>query len=137
MTIEEKVKDLIITKYKSVRKFTQYADMPYTTLNTMFKRGITNSTLSNVLKLCEALQISADDLAEGRIVPVGEAVPKNSITDVDTILAYTRRNVQEYTDLTIGGEALTQSELEVLLDALEVAVQIIKRHRGRNYRSEN
>lgn len=67
MTIEEKLKDHILTRYKSVREFTIEANIPYTTLDSIFKRGIGNSSVSNVIKICRALNISADKLADGII----------------------------------------------------------------------
>lgn len=64
---EKKLKELILSRYKSIREFTLEIDIPYTTLDSIFKRGIGNSSVSNVLKVCNALHISADALAEGRI----------------------------------------------------------------------
>lgn len=70
MSIEEKLKDLILSRYKSIREFTLEIDLPYTTLDSLFRRGINNSSLSNVLKVCKALHISGDALAQGKIVPI-------------------------------------------------------------------
>ena len=136
MTTEQKLKDLILSRYKSVREFVLENDLTYSNVDSILRRGLQNATWSNVLKLCDALKISADELAEGKIVPSGETVPRNSITDVDTLLAYARRNAQEFTDLTVGGEPLSQSEVDAILDSLEIAIGLIKRNRGRNYRSE-
>ncbi len=69
MTIEERLKDYILSRYNSVREFTIHADIPYTTLDSIFKRGIGNSSVNNVIKICRALNISADELADGNITP--------------------------------------------------------------------
>lgn len=69
MTIEEKLKDYILSRYNSVREFTIRAEIPYTTLDSIFKRGIGNSSVNNVIKICRALNISADELADGNITP--------------------------------------------------------------------
>lgn len=69
MSTEEKLKDLILSKYKSVREFTITVDIPYTTLDSIFKRGIGNSSVSTILKICNALHIKADALANGEIEP--------------------------------------------------------------------
>ena len=37
---EDLLKDLILEKYKSIREFTQEIDMPYSTVDTILKRGI-------------------------------------------------------------------------------------------------
>ena len=67
MTIEEELKAYILSRYNSVREFTIQADIPYTTLDSIFKRGIGNSSVNNVIKICKALKISADALADGNI----------------------------------------------------------------------
>ena len=67
MTIEDKLRNHILSRYKSLREFTQTADIPYTTLDSILKRGIGNSSINNVIKICKALHISADELADGNI----------------------------------------------------------------------
>ena len=69
MTIEEKLKNLILERYHSIREFAIYIDMPYTTLDSIFKRGIGNSSVTNIVKICKALHISTDALADGEIRP--------------------------------------------------------------------
>lgn len=58
--LEEKIKELIIEKYGSVRQFALKIDVPYTTIDSILKRGIDNSNVSNVIKMCKALHISID-----------------------------------------------------------------------------
>lgn len=133
MTIEEKIKELILVRNKSVREFVLQTDLSYSTVDSILRRGIANSSMTNVLKLCKALNISADELADDKIVPIGETIQNRThMTDIDTIIAFTRKNIQEYNDLTIGGQPLSQNEIEVLLDAIEIGIGIIKRNRGRN-----
>lgn len=77
MTAEEKIKELILMQYKSLRDFINNSgiDMPYTTLDGILKRGVSNASISNVLKLCKALNISADELSKGNIVPINSDDP--------------------------------------------------------------
>ena len=70
MTAEERLKEFILTKYKSVREFTMESGIPYSTMATILKRGIPNSGVTNIIRICKALDISADELAKGNIVPV-------------------------------------------------------------------
>lgn len=58
--LEEQIKDLIIEKYGSVRQFAIKIDVPYTTIDTILRRGIDNSNVTNVIKICKALNISVD-----------------------------------------------------------------------------
>lgn len=67
-TIEESLKDLILNRYKSIREFTCEIDMPYSTMDTILKRGLNRASIGNVIKICHALDISTDELANGRIV---------------------------------------------------------------------
>ena len=69
MNIETKLKEYILERYNSVREFTIKHDIPYTTVVSIFNRGINNSSVSNVIKICKALHISADALADGEIKP--------------------------------------------------------------------
>ena len=67
MTIEQKLKELIKEQYGSVSEICRQVGMPVTTLDTILKRGIANSNITNIIKITNALNISADALAEGRI----------------------------------------------------------------------
>lgn len=77
MSTEEKVKALILTKYKSLRDFVNNSDIgiPYTTVDGMLKRGLNNASISNVTRLCQILEISADELAKGNVVSMNESDP--------------------------------------------------------------
>lgn len=67
MTIEERLKDLIIERYGSLRAFTTKHDIPNSTMVSILKRGIGSSNVSNVIKICKVLHISVDGLADGKI----------------------------------------------------------------------
>lgn len=103
MNTEDKLKELILSRYKSIREFTLAIDFPYTTLDSIFKRGIGNSSITNVLKICNALHISADALADGRIEPVYD-VNRYDASDVTLNSFYDE----------IGEMHLTDSEIRQL-----------------------
>ena len=65
--IEKKLKDYIKEKYGNLNAFCKSIGMPWTTLDSILKRGIDNSSVANILKITSALGISADALAYGRI----------------------------------------------------------------------
>lgn len=67
--LEKDLRDLICSKYKSIRAFADAADLPYTTVDSILKRGIDKATVKNVIKLCQTLNIDTDALADGRIMP--------------------------------------------------------------------
>ncbi len=66
-TIENELKKLILVRFKSMREFSNFIAMPYSTLATIFKRGVGNASITNIIRICDALSISADELADGRI----------------------------------------------------------------------
>ena len=65
--LESKVKSLIIDKYGSLKKFTEIIDMPWTTLDSILKRGIANSNITNVLKITKELGLDAEKLVDGEL----------------------------------------------------------------------
>jgi transcriptional regulator with XRE-family HTH domain len=127
MTIEEKLKNLILARYKSLREFVKHTDMSYTTVDSILRRGIGNSSLTNILKLCNALEISADELANGKIIPIDEKVQKKSMTEINDILFFVKGN----DNLTIDGQKMSEDEIEILFDAIDIGIGIIKRKRER------
>ena len=68
MTVEEQVKSIIIQKYKSVRAFTQAIGVPYSTIDSMLKKGIAGTGIQTVMKVCRALEINVDSLETGSLV---------------------------------------------------------------------
>lgn len=72
--LESNVKSLIIEKYGSMKKFCETVDMPWTTLDSILKRGIANSNITNVLKITRELGIDAEKLVEGQISYVDKPI---------------------------------------------------------------
>lgn len=65
--LESNLKELIIKKYGSLKKFSEIINMPWTTLDSILKRGVSNSNISNVLKITKELNINAEKLVDGEI----------------------------------------------------------------------
>lgn len=74
MNIEDNLKDLIEKKSGSLRAFAADNDIPYTTLRSILERGVLNSKMDNIIKICKGLGISPEDLAgiekEEKVVPM-------------------------------------------------------------------
>lgn len=66
--LEIQLKELIIKNYGSLKKFSECIDMPWTTLDSILKRGVANSNITNVLKITKELTIDAEKLVDGQIV---------------------------------------------------------------------
>lgn len=130
MSIEEKLKELIVSRYKSVRKFTQAKNLPYSSVDSILRRGIKNSSLTNIFKLCHALNINVDELANDKIVPDNQVVKTTArINDIDDIINLFKRNIKENKELTIDGVILKDSEKRIILNAIDIAIGIIRRER--------
>lgn len=126
MTIEKRLKDLILDQYSSIREFTLKIDMAYSTLDSIFKRGIQNATLSNILKICEALHISADALANGEIEYTVKPIEKET-HDISEILANTKRQLLADHALMFNGKPADEESIQSILDAMEVGMEIARR----------
>jgi hypothetical protein len=69
MRLEDRLKEYIKGEYRSLRNFCNTYNLPYSTIDNMFKRGLSGSSIDKVISLCSALDIDLDELAEnGRIV---------------------------------------------------------------------
>lgn len=64
MTIEEQLKQEILSRYKSIRAFTTAIDIPYSTLDSAFKRGIMNAGISTMIKVFAALDLDIESVRE-------------------------------------------------------------------------
>lgn len=65
--LESQLKQIIIDKYGSLKKFSDTIDMPWTTLDSILKRGIANSNITNVLKITRELGLDAEKLVDGKL----------------------------------------------------------------------
>ena len=68
-TIEEKLKKEILKNHKNLAAFCTEIDMPWTTLDSILKRGIAKASITNVLKITNGLGIDAESLLDNLIVP--------------------------------------------------------------------
>lgn len=127
MTTEEKLKELILTRYNSLREFTLTIDIAYSTFDSIMRRGIQNATINNVLKICSALHISADALANGEIVPISPTETKSKPRDVADILARTKRELLNNDGLMFNGKVADPDSIESILNAMEIGIEMAKR----------
>lgn len=133
MTIEEELKNLILTRYSSLREFTIDIDMAYSTMDSIIRRGIQNATLTNVFKICKALNISADALERGEIMPI---VTTNKKTDtrkdtraceITNIINDTKRQLLESNNLLLDGKPVSSDSINSLVDAIDIGIEMIRR----------
>ena len=127
MTTEEKLKELILKRYNSIREFTIAIDMPYTTMDSIFRRGIGNSSVSNIIKICKALGISADALADGDISPskTRAVISADDTTlDANEILDTAKDLLIHSGEITLDGSPIGKAGIESIIDAMDVGIEI-------------
>ena len=125
MTTEEKLKQFILTKHRSVNEFTKSINMPYGTMSSIFKRGIDNSSVTNIIKICNALEISADELANGNIVPV-EKNPEE-ITRIEDLIEYIKKRLSTCKNPTLNNKPVKQDIIVSMIDGLDLILEIQKK----------
>lgn len=132
MTIEEKLKKLITDRYGSMREFCNVTGMTTSTLSTILSRGIHKANIGSVIKICKALGISADALAQDVIAPINEDTKYAFVlTEMDEIVKFQRLNIDRYQEITVGGEPISEDDAAMIIDAVEFAVELIKKKRKR------
>ena len=136
MTIEEKLKALILERYKSVREFCQVVDMPNSTVDSIFRRGIANSSVANVIKICKVLNISADELAEGRITfNIRKNVTES--VEISEILADTKERLAYGYDLTLDGDKVDRESIDSIINAMDIGVEMAIKHNKTHNKTEH
>lgn len=61
MSREQKLRNLILDKYTSLRRFAVEADIPYSTLMTLLSRDIGGASFDIIIKICQKLEIDPFD----------------------------------------------------------------------------
>ena len=66
--VEMELKNLILSKYGSLSEFCKKIGIPWTTLDSILKRGVEKANIKNILKITTELGIDVESLAAGEIV---------------------------------------------------------------------
>lgn len=128
MTAEEKLRELILSRYKSILDFTDASHLKYSTVMSILNRGVLNASVSNVIALCAALGISADALADGNIVYTMKR--DDNPESIETAFAVLSDKLRG-NEFTYDGQPLSEAESESLRNMLEISLEILKRNHTR------
>ena len=112
MTIEEQLKAEILKKYKSVRAFTSVAEIPYSTVDSIFKRGISNAGIGTVIKIFGALGLDIESLRIGELKSA-ESTTTPSIDDAGVLTK------EELTRISAAMEQLNEEGRERVVEYAE------------------
>lgn len=58
------LKSTILEKFKSIREFASACEIPYTTIKSALDKGIGGTSVENVIKMCDALDLDISKLQE-------------------------------------------------------------------------
>lgn len=126
MKIEETLKNYIIDRYGSVRAFAIHHDIAYTTVISVLKRGIENSSVTTIVRICEALNLSPDHLTEGHIVVKSDMFEiKEEIIDLDDFVSAYKWTMKN-NPVELNGHTLTEQEIQTLTTAIDISLEMIK-----------
>ena len=130
MTIEDKLKSYILARYKSVREFSIEADIPQSTIASIFSRGLDGAKISSVIKLCKALNLSVDALADGKLVEKIHVVEDKPV-EVKRIIEDTKLKLKSNSHLMIDGKEVDQDSIDSMIEALDIGYEMTKRKNER------
>lgn len=96
MNFEIELKNLIRNKYKSISSFSRELNIPYSTINNIFERGIMGVSVQVALKICTALNIDIEKIPDDRLIL------KNDLNSDNSFLLYSK--LDEIDKAEIRGE---------------------------------
>ena len=123
MTIEEKLKEFIVDKYGSILAFTTLIGLPNSTMMGMLKRGIHNASISNVITLCNALNISVDALADDKILELEDK--KEDSVEILDLYKRMRNEMLNHDVVTLNGQKIDKERLEKIIYSLDVNFEVL------------
>lgn len=124
--VEDRLKKLILKRYGSMIAFSKSIGMANSTLATILDRGIHKASVTNVIKICKALEISADGLAHGKIIHTKKKSHPDSMIHVEDIIADTQKTIIEHENISLNGKKMTKDERQDLADAIALCIEIIR-----------
>ncbi|HEL1616917.1 helix-turn-helix transcriptional regulator [Streptococcus suis] len=111
---EQNLRELIERRYGSVRQFSLKIDMPASTINSILNRGILNSNVDNVLRICTALGIKPDIFS----VLLDNNIEQPEILEIYNQLKPTRQEkVLDYAEVQLEEQNKVTSIFEVREDS--------------------
>lgn len=124
--IEDKLKEYILERYNSIREFSISIGMSQSTIDSMLKRGLDNSSVKNVIKICKALNISVDGLANNEIIPVNVYRSDPGLTDISEILTDIKTKISNCDGLTLDGKPADKNDIKTIVQAIDIGEAMIK-----------
>lgn len=124
MSREELLKEYILKHYKSVREFCLQNNFPYSTVDSIFKRGLLQSSVSLIVRICDRLNIDIDSLVDGKISEKAPDIQFLTLKERSLIFAYrSNPSMQEAVDKLLGISSEAPSIGEDIASTVAAAVE--------------
>lgn len=79
----QKLKDIILSRYSSIREFAKFVEIPSTTLTSALDKGIGGMAIDRIIKICEILDIDIKTFE-----PLNTETKELNLTDSETTLLF-------------------------------------------------
>ena len=124
-SIEERLKLYIKDNYGSIRAFVMKNNLNYANVDSILRRGIKNATWNSVKLLCDALSISADELADEKIIPIKRE--DEEATKIEDLFAYVKQRLSTCKNPTLNNKPVKQDIIVSMIDGLDLILEIQKK----------
>ena len=122
--LEEELKKLIIERYGTVTNFSNEIGVSKSTMHSILQRGVMNANVHTIIDICKVLNISVDELAEGRIVDLpADQDQKKEIELTEEMKRFKR--LAAYS-LLLKGHPMSDQEKAELFDNLDLVVKMMQ-----------
>ena len=129
MTIEKKLKELVLSRYNSMKDFADKCGIKYNTVMSIFSRGVNKASVLHIIKICQTLGIDTEALGRGLIIFVDK---KDQEYQKIEILKSQFEFLMNEGLITLEDEPLSEDEKYFLLDAIEINLELLRRKRIRD-----
>lgn len=128
MTVEDRLKELIIKDYGTLKEFTDHVGIPNSTFANILRRGVNNANVLTIIKICQALNISTDALAEGKIVFLSR--PETTPTKIEDLFDDVKQQLLNADNLTLDNNPASGDVIMLLVSTLDVALSLAKKQQA-------
>ena len=127
MTIEERLQTLILSRYPTMKAFAEECGIKYSTMLAIFSRGLDNTGISNMKRICRTLGITLDGLGRD-VIEFNAEIP-----DLISFRFAQNRlfNLMIDNKVELDGEPITEDEARLVDDMITAAADIVRRQRDR------
>ena len=108
--LEIKLKKMIILEYGTLKNFALIIEIPYSTLDSILRRGLRNSNILNVFRITKELRIDPEQLIVGNLVKLSDEAVQN-------LLPITTRTFPVLGEIACGEPRYANEKIEIYVDS--------------------